>query len=109
MGALVWSVNKKGEKIGSKVIKITRTPTPATHKVVHLVLVDGREVWVSPNHPTMDSRPVGELRAGDLYDGGEVKSAELVPYSDNQTYDLLPDSDTGYYFANGILLKSTLR
>ena len=109
IGTIVWSVNKKGEKINSTVLKTSNTPTPKTHQVVHLVLSNEREVWVSPNHPTINSLTGGELNTGDLYDGSYVVSAELVPYWDNKTYDLLPDSDTGYYFANGILLGSTLK
>jgi hypothetical protein len=33
---------------------------------------------------------------------------EHVIYHGDATYDLLPDSSTGLYWANGILLRSTL-
>ena len=42
-------------------------------------------------------------------DGKKIISADLVPYWDDFTYDLLPDGPTGIYFANGIPLGSTLR
>lgn len=109
VGDSVWSENEAGEKIASKVVKIGHALVPSDHKVVDLVLADGREVWVSPNHPTADGRTVGQLSVGDNYDGSSVGSAELVPYWDSATYDLLPDSSTGYYWANGILLGSTLK
>ena len=108
VGTPVWSVNARGEKVASPVVRMSHTATPPTHQVTHLVLSDGREVWVSPNHPAAGGRPIGLLRAGDAFDGAYVRSANLVPYWDRATYDLLPDSDTGEYWANGILLDSTL-
>jgi hypothetical protein len=33
---------------------------------------------------------------------------EDVPYEGSATYDLLPSGDTGLYWADGILLGSTL-
>ena len=108
VGTLVWSVNARGEKVASAVTAVSRAAAPPTHRVTHLALSDGREVWVSPEHPAADGRPLGSLRAGDVFDGAAVRSAELVPYWDRETYDILPDGDTGTYWANGILLRSTL-
>lgn len=104
----VWSLNEKGEKVESAVVRVAKTPAPSAHKVVHLVLADGREVWVSPSHPTAEGKTAGELKIGEIYDGAQIKSAELVPYWDGATYDILPDTASGLYWANGILLKSTL-
>ena len=42
-------------------------------------------------------------------DGIRVVSAELVPYTHSHTYDILPASDTGAYYAGGVLIGSTLR
>lgn len=108
-GMRVWSVDMSDKKIASVVIAVSHTPVPKTHQVVHLVLSDGREVWVSPGHPTITGMSAGELRVGASYDGARVQSADLVPYRDDATYDLLPDSATGAYWANGILLGSTLK
>ena len=108
IGARVWSLNKKGEKIISAIINVSNSAAPKTHRVSHLVLADGRELWVSPSHPTINGLSVRDLRAGNTYDGSLVKSRKLVPYWDTKTYDILPDSDTGYYWANKILLGSTL-
>jgi hypothetical protein len=107
-GMHVWSLNNKGEKIESTIIKVSSVDVPKTHKVIHLILSDGRAVWASANHPTINGLYLGELKIGDLYDGSKIKSADAVPYWDNKTYDILPDSGTGYYWANGILLGSTL-
>lgn len=108
VGTVVWSVDRDGRKIASEVLRVSRSPVPPTHRVVHLVMTDGREVWVSPDHPTSDGRRLSDLRAGDAYDGGTVATAEAVPYWDVATYDLLPAGDTGAYWANGILLGNTL-
>jgi len=107
-GMSVWSLNEKGERVASRVIRVTKTPVPSMHKVVHLILSDGREVWVSPNHPAANGKLAGELKEGEAYDEAQITSAELVPYWDSATYDILPDSASGLYWANGILLKSTL-
>ena len=109
VGVQVWSVNSEGDKILSNVLRVSHTPTPPRHHVVHLVLSDDREVWVSPNHPTVTGLRIADLKPGDYYDGSRVKIAENVLYWDTNTYDLLPDSDTGFYYANGILLGSTLK
>jgi hypothetical protein len=37
-----------------------------------------------------------------------VVASSVVPYEHPFTYDILPDSDTGAYFAGGLLIGSTL-
>lgn len=108
-GMKVYSVDKKGQKIISEVIKVSSSEVSSAHQVVHLVLTDGRELWVSPDHPAANGFKVGQLMQGEPYDGSVIQKATLVSYWDNKTYDLLPDSETGYYFANGILMGSTLK
>ena len=108
-GASVWTVNTSGKRVIGVVENISKTAVPSDHKMVQLVLKDGRTLLVSPRHPTVDGRTVGELVAGDVYDGALVVSANRVSYSDGYTYDILPSGDTGFYFANGVLLGSTLR
>lgn len=108
VGMSVWSTDKRGNKVLSKVVTVSHTDAPKSHKVVHLVLKDGRDVWVSPDHPTILGARVGDLRIGEVYDGASILSIDLVPYWDKKTYDLLPNSETGEYWANGILLGSTL-
>ncbi len=108
VGMQVWTMNAAGTRTAQPVLRVGKTAVPATHLVVHLVLADGREVWVSPGHPTADGRYVGQLHAGDSFDGSLVRSASLVAYQGYATYDLLPAGQTGFYWANGILLASTL-
>ncbi len=106
---LVWSIDKKGNKVLEPILKLSSIQVSSDHMMNHLVVVDGRELNVSPGHPTALGKAVGELKSGELYDGSIVKSNDLVPYNDTKTYDLLPAGDTGYYFANGILIGSTLK
>lgn len=107
-GTMVWTETSSGDRIAAPVIEVGSMEAPAGHKMVHLVLADGRELLVSPGHKTGDGRPVGSLQAGDALDGSSIKVFELVPYSGDRTYDLLPAGATGRYWANGILLSSTL-
>jgi len=107
-GMLVWTLNEAGKRVRQPIVSVVKTIVPAGHHVIHLVLDDGREVWVSPGHPTSDGLPVGELQVGAALAGGTVTSVELVEYNDLATYDLLPGGETGLYWANGILLASTL-
>lgn len=109
VGDVVWTRDAAGARVAAALVEIGSTPVPATHRVVELRLADGRAVFVSPGHPTADRRKVGDLAAGDLYDGGVVTSAELVPYAGGATFDVLPGGATGVYWANGVLLGSTLR
>ncbi|HEY6959070.1 MAG TPA: Hint domain-containing protein [Candidatus Limnocylindria bacterium] len=108
VGDTVWTQGERGERAAAPLVAIGSAPVPPTHEVVHLVLDDGRDVLVSPGHPTADGRHAGDLRAGDALDGASVLSAELEPYGGGATFDVLPAGPTGAYWANGILLGSTL-
>jgi hypothetical protein len=108
VGDLVWTLDA-GARVAVPLVEIGSTPVPATHRVVQLRLSDGRAVDVSPGHPTADGRKVGDLRGGDGYDGAIVMSATLSPYSGGSTFDVLPAGASGTYWANGVLLGSTLR
>ena len=107
-GMPVWTADVNGRRIIASIVKVGHTLVPTTHQVVYLILSDHREVYVSPGHPTIDNRTVGQLKTGDTYDDSTVVSAELVPYNQSATYDLLPSGPTGTYWANGIRLDSTL-
>ena len=108
IGMPVWTTDKIGQRVSGVITKTSKVPVPPTHQMVHLVLDDGRELFVSPGHPTTDGRTVGDFILNDLYDDASVVSIERVSYSDNATYDLLPSEETGFYWANGVLLESTL-
>jgi hypothetical protein len=78
------------------------------HAVVRLRVETGAVLEISGAHPTADGRTIGDLRRGDTVDGASVLEATLVPYAYDATYDILPASDSGTYFAGGVLIGSTL-
>ena len=108
VGDIVWTIDATGRRTAAPLIEIGSTPVPSTHQVVRLALDDGRVVSVSPGHPTADGRRVGDLVAGDSIDGARIAGVERVAYSGGATYDILPAGATGTYWANGVLLGSTL-
>src|SRR6185369_2217705 len=106
IGDRVYSVD--GSSIRAvPVARVARTPV-AGHQVVRVVTASGRTLEISAGHPTADGRRFADLRAGDRLDGQAIESAGLVPYRFAETYDILPLSDTGTYFAAGMLIGSTL-
>lgn len=108
-GMAVFTQDSLGHKQTSTILKTGRTLSPQDHKMVHVVLYDSRILDVSQNHPTADGRFFGDLHAGDLLDGSKIKSVSLVLYNGTYTYDILPDGKTGFYWADGILVGSTLK
>jgi hypothetical protein len=105
----VWTEGADGSQVSAQVVEVGNTQVPAGHLMVHMTLADGRELLVSPGHRTGDGRQAGVLKIGDQLDGSVVTVWELVPYSGDRTYDLLPAGPTGRYWANGILMSSTLQ
>lgn len=108
-GDLVWTLTRQGKRIAVPILHVGSTPSPAGHVMVRLTLRDGRVVLASPGHPTADGLPIHTLRAGDWIDGSVIVLVELVPYAGSATYDLLPAGDTNVYWADGVLLGSTLK
>jgi hypothetical protein len=106
-GILIWTLDENGSKIAEPIIETTMTPVPTSFELSRIVMWDGRTITVSPGHPAADGRFLGTLKPGDLLDGSVVESIETVAYQ-GRTYDILPSGVTGLYWANGILLASTL-
>lgn len=111
-GMLVWtSIDLKDNDSSRQAVPISRTSrteVPPDYKIIHLQLEKGLDLFVSPGHPTADGRLFGMLNVGDVVDGSRVSSYELVPYDEGYTYDILPSGVTATYWANGILIGSTL-
>jgi hypothetical protein len=79
------------------------------HRVVRVRLANGATLDVSAGHPTLDGRMFGDLHAGGSLGGVAILGVEQVLYGHDRTFDILPASDTGGYFASGVLIGSTLR
>ena len=108
VGDLVWTMNASGERVSASILKTSSVPAPAGHQILHVLLSDGRQLRASPGHPTVDGQMLGDVKAGNLLDGARVILIERLPYEGTATYDLLPSGDTGFYWANRILIGSTL-
>lgn len=106
IGDLVYSIDH-GKMAIVRIVRTNRTPV-SSHSVVLIVLEGGITLEISAHHPTADGRNIGVLRSGDQLDGVRVVSAKTIPYSHDATYDILPESDSGAYFAGGVLVGSTL-
>jgi hypothetical protein len=109
VGMIVWTIDKTGRRIPANVITTTMTPVPAGFQLVRTTLDDGRTVTASPGHPAADGKPLGEFHTGEPLDGGRIVAVEMVTYNGTATYDLLPAGGTGIYYADRIILKSTLK
>jgi hypothetical protein len=107
-GMRVWSIDEAGQRVVANVVRVGQASVPASHRVVRLALDDSRILRASPGHPLIDGRLLADIEAGDKIDGATVVSALLQPYAGGSTFDLLTDSPTGGYFADGIPLGSTL-
>ena len=107
VGDLVYSVDD-GAIVAVPIVRAGSTPVQ-NHRVLRILLEGGARLEISPGHPMADGRPLSELQAGGRLDEQHpVLSVELVPYAYSRTYDILPASSTGTYFAAGALLGSTL-
>jgi hypothetical protein len=107
-GMAVWTQDAAGMRATAVVAETRVTPVPGAFCVVRLTLNDGRTVTASPGHPTAEGPALGDFQVGDKLDGAVVLAVEYVPYDWVETYDLLPSGATGLYWANAVLLKSTL-
>jgi Hint domain-containing protein len=108
VGDLVWTMDESGARVSGTILRVGSVRVPSTHKMIHVTLDDGRELWASPGHPTAAGRALGDLHVGDILDGAKIIHLERVPYRGVYTYDILPLGETGFYWANGVLLGSTL-
>ncbi|MFC2025216.1 hypothetical protein ACFLTG_02260 [Chloroflexota bacterium] len=107
-GMLIWTVDDSGSRVLAPVIKTSNTPVLSSFRVVKVELSDTRTITASQNHPTADNKALGNYEVGDTLDGAQVTLIEYLPYTENATYDILHAGSTGLYWADGILLKSTL-
>jgi hypothetical protein len=110
-GMIVWTLGANGERVAAPIARTSRVSAPPSHTMARIELDDGRTVRASPGHPTCGASgsPLGDLAAGAALDGARVRKATRVPYGESETFDLLPEGSTGCYWADGVLLGSTLR
>jgi len=107
VGDLIYSVHH-GKLVAVPIILTNRVPVTGVHHMVEVRLSTGRVLSISPSHPTSDGRTFADLAEGGMLDGVALDSVRRVPYTEAYTYDVLPDSDSGTYFAAGVLIGTTL-
>ena len=107
-GDVVWTTDAAGRRISAAVVRLERRPTPGPHLMLRLSLNDGRVLIAAGAHPAAGGRYLGHLRPGWRYDGATVSSVEWISSTAPSTFDLLPAGPTGAYWANGVLVGSTL-
>jgi hypothetical protein len=108
VGDLVWSVDDGGRRVAARVERAGSAAVPANHRLAVVALADGRLIIASPGHPLADARALGAVRPGDLVNGSVVVSVASRAYDGGRTFDILPGGPTGHYWADGVLLASTL-
>jgi hypothetical protein len=105
-GDLVYSID--GEQIRAvPILRINRTPV-LNHRVLRVTFDTGRSIEMTAGHPLADGDPLSVLKPGRELIGGTVASVVSIPYMHDATYDILPSSTSGAYFASGVLVGSTL-
>ena len=108
-GMIVWTMDDSGNRIAKEIVATASTIVPASFQVIRIELSDGRTVTASPGHPTAEGKAIADYQAGDELDGAWIIAVDYITYEGGMTYDILPDGTTGFYWANGILLGSTLK
>lgn len=111
-GDLVWTLDH-GARVAAPVARVGRADAPRTHVVRTIELADGRVLTASRTHPTCgaasaEPATVGDAAVGLSLDGAKIARATDAGYDGGETFDLLPTSDSGCYWAGGVLLGSTL-
>ncbi len=101
-GDVVYSLHQ-GERTAVPILQTT-SMSVARHEMVQVTYDDGTVVEMSPTHPTADGRFFKDI---DPNSKG-IREVRRVPYDHDRTFDILPASDSGIYFSNGVPIGSTL-
>jgi hypothetical protein len=107
-GMSIWTIDESGRRVAVVVMDTVSAPVPALFQMVRITLNDGRVVTAASGHPTAEGQVLGDYQTGDTLDGALVIMVERVICDNSMTYDILPSGSTGLYWANGVLLRSTL-
>ncbi len=121
IGDSVYTFNYFHGKIMEPIIQVNKILVQKDYIMTKITLEDGRCIQASPKHPIPIEKDYlnssktqyeellfSEIKIGDYVDNSRVSSIELVNYNGGFTYDILPAGESGYYWADGILVGSTL-
>lgn len=91
------------------ILKISKIQTDPGYQMIRISLQDGRELTLSGTHPIASyERTVADLQVGEYFERSLIVLLEVVKYQGKYIYDILPDCQSGVYYANKIPLGSTL-
>jgi len=107
-GDLVYSVDR-AQIVAVPILATHQTLVAPDHRMVRVRLANGATIEISGGHPTLDGRSFADLRRDGQLGGVGILGVESVPYGYDRTFDILPASDSGGYFAGGVLVGSTLK
>jgi hypothetical protein len=105
-GDVVFST--EGDAMVPAVVLQTNRIPVEDHVMVEVRVDDGHTVRMSPRHPTATGKRFGELRVGDRLGTAYIEAISVEPYPHAFTYDILPDTPSGAYFGDEVLVGSTL-
>lgn len=108
IGDRIWTETREGRRIAAPIVERTQVPAPPGHRMLELVLEDGRVVRASPTHPAADGAPLETFTIGTELDGSRVRQSRLLSGSVDATWDVLPAGETGIYWVGGVRVRSTL-
>jgi hypothetical protein len=107
-GMPVWTADASGTRVAATVLRTARRAVAVGHPMIRITLADGRFVAASPGHPTRAGRAFASLNPGARLDGARIVAIDVLASNEPYTYDLLPSGPTGAYWADGVLIGSTL-
>ncbi len=121
IGDSVYTFNNIDGKFLAPIIQVNKILVQKDYIMTKITLEDGRSIQASPKHPIPIERDYAtssknqyeellfsEIKIGDHIDRTRVVFIEFVNYNGGFTYDILPAGESGYYWADGILVGSTL-
>ncbi|MCP4440242.1 MAG: hypothetical protein GY810_14960 [Aureispira sp.] len=106
---LVYTLNEQKEKVAAPLQKVESLPVGKKHRLIRVTLEDSTVLVVSEGHPLDDYWGVEYLANRIVYNGKKIEKVERLLMQIEQTWDLLPSSTTGVYWANGVCLGSTMK
>ena len=77
--------------------------------ILRKLLDSARDFILSSPTFLYDGKFFGKLLVDETLDGSKITSVNQELYNGIYTYDILPSGNTGDYWANGILVKSSLK
>ena len=100
-------ISNSGETV--RVIDLIKVK--AKERLLVNVELDNKTVLEAlPDHPLGPNKyKFRDLRPGHEIDGHKVISIKLIPYKHKYVYDILPQSRSGTYYANDVLIGSGLK